>query len=58
MICDNFSDAGTTLKVARVLERKFIGFDNIQEYVDLGNKRIFKKLNLREGQTIVKYDKI
>lgn len=35
-----FMGSGITAIVARALGRKYIGFEIIQEYVDLANKRL------------------
>lgn len=40
VVCDPFSGAGTTLKVAKELGRKAIGIDTSEEYCDMAIKRI------------------
>ena len=40
IVLDPFMGSGTTAKVARALNRKYIGFEISQEYVDLANKRL------------------
>lgn len=40
LVYDPFMGSGTTAKVARALNRKYIGFEISQEYVDLANKRL------------------
>lgn len=39
-VLDPFSGAGTTCKVAKELNRNYIGFDISKEYCDIANKRI------------------
>lgn len=40
VICDPFSGAGTTCKVAKELGRQYIGFDISKEYCDISNSRL------------------
>jgi site-specific DNA-methyltransferase (adenine-specific) len=40
IVLDPFMGSGTTAKVARALNRHYIGFEISQEYVDLANKRL------------------
>lgn len=40
IVLDPFSGSGTTAKMAKILQRNFIGFDISQEYVDLAKRRI------------------
>ena len=40
LVLDPFMGSGTTAKVARALNRKYIGFEISQQYVDLANKRL------------------
>lgn len=42
IILDPFSGSGTTCKIAKLLNRKYIGFDISQEYVDIAKKRLHK----------------
>jgi len=40
LVLDPFSGSGTTVKMAKLLERDYIGIDISQEYVELARKRI------------------
>ena len=40
LVVDPFMGSGTTGASAKKLKRKWIGFDNIEEYVNFANKRI------------------
>lgn len=40
LIYDPFTGSGTTLKMAHLQKRNWIGSEISQEYVDLANKRI------------------
>lgn len=40
VVLDPFMGSGTTAKVARALNRKYIGFEISEEYVKLANKRL------------------
>jgi len=40
IVLDPFMGSGTTLKMAKLNGRKFIGFEISQEYVDIANKRL------------------
>ena len=39
LILDPFNGSGTTGVVAHILNRKYIGIDNVQEYLDLTIRR-------------------
>jgi len=40
IVLDPMCGAGTTLKMAKILNRNYIGIDISQEYVDLTNQRL------------------
>jgi DNA modification methylase len=58
LVLDPFAGSGTTLKVASHLERRSVGYDVIQKYVDLTRERIKEPLTLRPEQLIAVFDKI
>lgn len=58
LILDPFVGSGQTLKVAKHLKRNFVGYETIQKYVDLANKRIKEPLSIRPQQLIAIFDKI
>lgn len=47
LILDPFTGSGTTLKMAKQLNRKFIGFEISQDYIDIANKRL-EQTNLKD----------
>jgi len=58
LILDPFVGSGQTPKVARHLGRNFVGYETIQKYVDLANKRIKEPLSIRPQQLIAIFDKV
>lgn len=58
LVLDPFAGSGQTLKVAKHLNRRFIGYETIKKYVELCIKRINEPLSIREYQLIVKFEKI
>ncbi len=57
-VLDPFAGSGQTLKVARHLKRKFVGYEIIEKYVKLSEKRIAEPLAIREYQLIAEFAKI
>ena len=47
LVLDPFSGSGTTALASKQLNRKYIGFEKIPEYVDIANKRLQQK-NLKD----------
>jgi DNA modification methylase len=58
VVLDPFSGSGQTLKVAKWLERKYVGYETIRKYVNLANKRLKEKLSIRPKQLIARFEKI
>ena len=58
IVLDPFAGSGQTLKVARVLGRKYIGFENIPRYVELAAKRIGEASSIRSKQLVAIFEKI
>ena len=58
IVLDPFSGSGQTLKVARMLGRKYIGFENIPSYVELAAKRIGEASSIRSKQLVAIFEKI
>ena len=58
IILDPFAGSGQTLKVARALGRKYIGFENIPSYVELAAKRIGEASSIRSKQLVAIFEKI
>lgn len=44
LVLDPFMGSGTTAKVAKQLDRNFIGFEISQEYVDTANRRLYESV--------------
>ena len=51
VVLDPFTGSGTTLKVAKELKRKFIGYEIVKDYEDIITKKLMsvdqEKLNLK-----------
>ncbi|MFC1923095.1 DNA-methyltransferase [Chloroflexota bacterium] len=58
IVLDPFAGSGQTLKVARALGRKYIGFENIPSYVALAAKRIGEASSIRSKQLVAIFEKI
>jgi len=58
LVLDPFCGAGTTLKVAAHMGRRYVGYDVIEKYVDMSRKRVTEPLSLRPMQLVVAFDKI
>jgi site-specific DNA-methyltransferase (adenine-specific) len=53
IVLDPFNGSGTTGVVAKRLGRKYIGIDNVEEYLDISKRRIRKEaLNLWQVETL------
>ncbi len=57
LVLDPFLGIGTTTKVAKNLNRRWIGYEIKEKYVKIAEKRLFEPLNLRE-QLISIFEKI
>lgn len=58
LVLDPFVGSGQTLKIASHLNRKFVGYEIIEKYVELSEKRIGEPLAIREYQLIAEFAKI
>jgi len=58
LVLDPFVGSGQTLKVAKHLRRKYVGYEIIQKYIDLTKKRLNEPLSLREYQLVATFDKV
>lgn len=58
LVLDPFTGSGQTTKVARHLERQFVGYEVIQKYVDLATARLDERLRVRPEQLIAIFGKI
>lgn len=58
VVLDPFAGSGQTLKVARRLGRKYVGYETIEKYVQLAKARVKSKPAIRPQQLIARFDKI
>jgi site-specific DNA-methyltransferase (adenine-specific) len=58
VVLDPFAGSGQTLKAAKRLKRKYVGYETIEKYVQLARVRIQGKSAIRSQQLIVRFDKI
>lgn len=58
VVLDPFAGSGQTLKVARWLERDYVGYEVIPKYAELANRRIQEPLSIRPQQLFAIYGKI
>lgn len=58
LVLDPFAGSGTTLKVAKLLGRHFVGYDTEPRYVELALRALAEQPRLREEQLVLVYDKV
>lgn len=58
LVLDPFVGSGQTLKVAHWLKRNYVGYETIDKYVKLAERRINEPLSIRPQQLIVVFEKI
>lgn len=58
LVLDPFAGSGQTTKVARWLDRRFVGYEVIAKYVKLATARLDEPLSVRPQQLIAVFDKI
>ena len=58
VVLDPFVGSGQTTKVARYLERAFVGYEVIQKYADLARERLAEPPGLRPDQLVASFDKL
>jgi DNA modification methylase len=58
LILDPFVGSGQTTKVAKHLNRHFVGYDIVEKYVLLATCRLSEPLSLRAGQLVAVFDKV
>jgi len=57
-VLDPFMGIGTTPKVARIMGRRFYGYEVMEKYYTISQERLFEPLKLREQQLIAQFHKI
>jgi site-specific DNA-methyltransferase (adenine-specific) len=58
VVLDPFAGSGQTLKVARHLARRFVGYETSKAYVQVARGRIREDLSIRPEQLVAKFDKV
>jgi site-specific DNA-methyltransferase (adenine-specific) len=58
IVLDPFAGSGQTLKVAKQLDRQYVGYETIAKYAQLARKRITGKSAIRPQQLIARFYKI
>ncbi len=58
LILDPYAGVGQTLKVARNLDRDYVGYEIVEKYVENAQKRVNEKSSIRKNQLIAVYEKI
>lgn len=58
IVLDPFLGSGQTSKVARWLNRQYVGYEIISKYVELAQKRLSEPLLLRQEQLVAIFDKV
>jgi site-specific DNA-methyltransferase (adenine-specific) len=58
LVLDPFAGSGQTLKVAKQLGRKYVGYETIAKYAQLARARIKGQSAIRPQQLIARFDKI
>ena len=58
IVLDPFVGSGQTTKVAKWLNRQYVGYEVIAKYVDLATKRLSEPLSIRPKQLIAVFEKV
>jgi DNA modification methylase len=58
LVLDPFVGSGQTTKVAKWLNRRFVGYDTVERYVQLARERLEEPLSVRPEQLIAVFDKV
>jgi site-specific DNA-methyltransferase (adenine-specific) len=58
IVLDPFLGSGQTIKVARHLNRHFVGYEILSKYMELAQKRLNEPLEVRPEQLIASFDKV
>lgn len=58
IILDPYLGSGQTTKVAKHLNRQYVGYDIIPKYIDLAENRLNEPLSVRQEQLVAIFDKV
>lgn len=58
IVLDPFVGSGQTTKVARHLQRQFVGYETIEQYAQLATQRLTEPLHIRPQQLIARFEKV
>jgi DNA modification methylase len=58
LVLDPFLGSGQTIKVAKWLDRQYVGYEVIEKYVQLSQRRLDEPLNIRPEQLVAVFDKV
>ncbi len=58
LILDPFAGSGQTLKVAKHLERHFVGYETVKKYVEYARRRLGEPLAVRPQQLIATFESV
>lgn len=58
VVLDPFAGSGQTLKVARALGRRAIGYETVAKYVEYAQRRFSEPLHLRAMQIVARFEKV
>lgn len=58
LVLDPFAGTGQTLKVAKHLGRRFVGYETVEKYVNYARRRLSEPLGVRQEQLIAVFERI
>jgi site-specific DNA-methyltransferase (adenine-specific) len=58
LVLDPFLGSGQTIKVARRLGRRYVGYEVISKYLELAKKRLDEPLMVRKEQLVARFEKV
>lgn len=58
LVLDPFVGSGQTIKVARHLDRRYVGYDILEKYVQLSKDRLYEPLSVRQEQLVAVFNKV
>jgi DNA modification methylase len=58
LVLDPFAGTGQTLKVAKHLGRRYLGYETVKKYVEYTKRRLHEPLRVRDQQLIATFERI